>query len=94
MNRDRLYSTILSITLISAVIIFSIGLLALSLEPSISRCIINIGILLLYATPLFAVLTLLMYSLYKKDYITSILILILLILVSSNVLYLGLPPIC
>jgi uncharacterized membrane protein YesL len=94
MNRDRLYSNILAIALILAIIILGVGLIVSAPQPSISKCIINIGILLLYATPLFAVLSLLSYSLYKRDYITSILILILIALVTSNVIYLGLPPIC
>ena len=94
MNRDNLYSMILAVTLLTAIAIFSIGLIVLALEPSLSKCIINIGILLLYASPLFAVISLLSYSLYKRDYITSVLILILIIIVSSSVVYLGLPPIC
>jgi len=94
MKLEKIYPKLLLIFLISSVIVSVIGLVANVLGIIAGKCIINIGIIILYLTPIAFILTLLIDSVISKKFYITLLTLILLTIILVNVYYLGLPRIC
>jgi len=94
MKLEKIYPKLLLIFLISSVVVSIIGLITNAFGIIVGKCIINIGIIILYLTPIAFIMTLLIDSVISKKFYITILTLILLIIILVNVYYLGLPRIC
>jgi len=92
--KSKIYSMTLASFLTLSIVILSIGFIVIAYNPLMSKCIIDIGILLLYLTPITATLLISIYNIIKGSYTEGLLGIILLLIIMVNILFIGPPFIC